>query len=97
MSFQISPIGFVNDILAEVNIIRQDLLGGDLPPVLFHYTRLDGVLGITNSRIVRAMPVMGLRDKEEVLHGVKLVESEAEKLTRTGVPQICCQSIGSHS
>jgi hypothetical protein len=93
-SFQISPIGFVNEIIAQVNVIRRELLGGDPPAALFHYTRLSGAEGITNSRIVRAMPVTGLRDKQEVLHGVKLVESEAEKLTRTGVPKFVANVLG---
>lgn len=74
-----APIGFVNDILSQVNALRQELLGQDPPNTLFHYTTLQGVVGITSSRIVRAMSVASLKDSSEIHYGVNLVETEVER------------------
>ncbi|MCU1333432.1 MAG: hypothetical protein JWM08_2424 [Candidatus Angelobacter sp.] len=81
-----TPIGFVNEILFQVNAIRRELLGKP-PATLFHYTNLRGVLGIANSRIVRAMCVTGLNDDNEIHYGVNLVEVEISKVIRSEISQ----------
>ncbi|MGB9119959.1 MAG: hypothetical protein WCE73_05015 [Candidatus Angelobacter sp.] len=87
MSFRMAPIGFVNDILSQVNAIRQELLGQNPPDTLFHYTTLQGVVGITSSRIVRAMSVASLKDSSEIHYGVNLVETEVERKSHEEISQ----------
>lgn len=82
-----APIGFVNDILSQVNALRQELLGQDPPNALFHYTTLQGVVGITSSRIVRAMSVASLKDSSEIHYGVNLVETEVERKIHEKISQ----------
>jgi hypothetical protein len=94
MSFRMSPIGFVSEILVQVNAIRQELLGQHPPATLFHYTSLQGVLGITSSRIVRAMSVASLRDSSEIHYGVNLVETEVERKSHEEISQAAKAILG---
>lgn len=86
MSFGISHIGFMDDLRTVSNGLRLRLLGGNPPAKLYHYTDVDGVTGIADSRTMRATCVPDLRDTTEVRHGVEMMEAEVRRLRLTGVP-----------
>jgi hypothetical protein len=79
MNFSTSPIGFGNDVLADINSIRLRLLGDSPPPVLFHYTSLEGVIGITNSRSLRAFCVANQKDTVKYAMARKLSMQKSRK------------------
>lgn len=85
MSFSMTPVGFANDVLSTINNLRQEFLEGALPPTLFHYTSLGGVIGIVNSRSVRATCIDDLRDYSELHHGADLIHDEISKSRANGI------------
>lgn len=82
MSFGMAPVGFASDLIATVDQLRLELFGGTPPPILFHYTSWRGVVGITNSRSLRATCVADLKDVSELQHGADLIHEEAANVAR---------------
>jgi hypothetical protein len=85
MEFSTSPVGFANEVLAAINSIRLRLLGGSPPAALFHYTSLAGVIGITESRSLRAFCVANQKDISEIRYGAEIVDAEIKEMLRKGV------------
>jgi hypothetical protein len=52
---------------------------GDPPPLLYHFTDLDGLVGILNSRALRLSLVTALNDCSEIDHGIELADEFINK------------------
>ena len=85
MSFTSWPLDFAREVAEAVHSIRRDLFGQYLPPALYHYTSLEGVLGIGNSRILRATCVEDLGDQAEIRHGMEMVLAEIQQKEDSGI------------
>lgn len=84
MSFTSRPSRFGMDLAEAVLLIRQDLLG-EVPPVLYHYTGLNGVLGIIKSRAVHAISTDDSKDQTEIAHGIAIVQEAITQTLASGV------------
>jgi hypothetical protein len=58
------------------------------PPLLFHYTSAQGVIGIADSRVLRASCVADFADKTEIKYGVEILKDEVKRALRLGVPLV---------
>src|ERR1700689_5464446 len=85
MSFLLRPTEFTSDVAETVNAIRLRLLGGRLPPALYHYTCFDAVLKIGNSRVLWATSAADLEDAKEIQYGAELVQEEVRRKVKSGV------------
>jgi len=66
MSFTSLPLQFGLNLAETVRTTRQDLLGEGVPPVLYHYTNLGGILGIGNSCALHAISTEDSKDQTEI-------------------------------
>jgi hypothetical protein len=87
MSFLLRPTEFTSDVAEAVNAITLRLLGGRLPPALYHYTCFDAVLKIGNSRVLWATSAADLEDAKEIQYGAELVQEEVRRKVKSGVAE----------
>ena len=83
MSFLLKPTEFTSDVAEAVNSIKRRLLGGCLPPALYHYTSFDAVLKIGNSRVLWATSAADLEDAKEIEYGAELVQEEVRRKVKS--------------
>jgi hypothetical protein len=81
------PTEFTSDIAKTVNSIRLRLLGGRLPPALYHYTCFDAVLKIGDSRVLWATSAADLADATEIEYGAELVEEQVQRKVKSGIAE----------
>lgn len=55
---------------------------GEVPPVIYHYTTIEGLVGIISGSSLWLSDVMYLNDKDEFLHGFRVLESEFYKIKK---------------
>ena len=65
----------------EENLIKKYMSNNDnkLPPILYHYTTQDGLMGIFNSSIIWATDILYLNDEAEFTYSAKMIEDEVKK------------------
>ena len=56
---------------------------GEPPRELFHYTTVNGLLGILESKSLRATHAQFSNDSEEMTHGIELIGEQVEELEKT--------------
>ena len=79
------PLGFANDLMATLNGLRQEFDEHGSPPRLFHYTSWHALLGIIESRSIRATWIQNQRDYAELQYGADLVYEEIRETRQRGV------------
>jgi hypothetical protein len=87
MSFLLKPSEFTSDVAQAVNSIRLRLLGGSLPPALYHYTCFDAVIKIGDSRGLWATSAADLEDAKEIEYGAELVRQEVRRKVKSGLAE----------
>lgn len=56
------------------------------PPILWHYTTADGLLGIVQNKHIRMSHIACMNDSEEYRHGLKHLEEAAHSRLSSGLP-----------
>ena len=79
MPFTSWPLQFGLDLARGVREIRLNLLGKCIPPTLYHYTDLQGVLGIGNSCAIHATSVEDSKDQTEIAYGIGMTHEEIQR------------------
>jgi hypothetical protein len=82
MPFTSWPLQFGFDLARTVLSITLDLRGKCIPSTLYHYTGLNGVLGIGNSCAIHATSVEDSKDQTEIEHGIDIIREEIQRKLR---------------
>jgi hypothetical protein len=76
----------VEDLASSVRDIAGSTTQGRVPTVLHHYTSLNCVEKIVNTRSLWATCAADQKDQSELTHGIEFVQAAAIELSRRGVP-----------
>lgn len=88
MPFSSWPLAFHQNVAEAIGRIRRQLSPRRLPKTLYHYTSLNGALGIIDSRALWAACVEDLDDPSEIRHGVEIVQAEVKRRQELCLPEI---------
>jgi hypothetical protein len=86
MPFSSWPFAFGRDLAQTVERLQSGLYPRRLPPKLYHYTTIDGVLGIINARALWATCIEDLEDQTEIRHGIEMIQEEVRRRQPDGFP-----------
>jgi hypothetical protein len=79
MPFSSWPLTFGHDLAETVGHIRSRLSPRQVPRALYHCTSTDGVLGIIDSKTLRATCVEDLKDQSEIYNGIEMIQAEVQR------------------
>ncbi|HEX8010670.1 MAG TPA: hypothetical protein VF814_07020 [Casimicrobiaceae bacterium] len=65
---------------------RLRLIATELPSLIYHYTTLEGFVGIVQSRSLWLSDYSYLNDARELTHGVEIVRSVVDEMLKGDVP-----------